>query len=266
LLTFLTLAVLAQQPAVPKLAMSSFVCSEEIAPGLCEAYERRFTNELTRTRELTVTTERDVQQLLGLERQKQLLGCAEDAMSCAAELAGALGVDGLLSGAVTRTPTGYLLNIKVTKAKDGSEWASASEILTSEGQLLDKLDPIAARFVRELNGKTGRGSTGRIVMFSAAGVGLALTVTGAVLFGMAKSEAALLRSDSPQSSLELQGTASRGNMFQTAGVLLMTIGIPTVTTFLILALANPGGDGRTALLTPTFFPGGAGVAFLGAFP
>ncbi len=266
MLTILTFAVLAQQPAVPKLAMSSFVCSEEIAPGLCEAYERRFTSELTRTRELAVTTERDVQQLLGLERQKQLLGCAEDSMSCAAELAGALGVDGLVSGAVTRTPTGYLLNIKVTKAKDGSEWASASEILTSEGQLLDKLDPIAARFVRELNGKTGGSSAGRIVMFSAAGVGLALTVSGAVLFNMAKSEAALLRSDTVQSPLELQATASRGNTYQTAGVLLMTVGIPTFTTFLILALVNPGGDTRTAMVAPVFFPGGAGVAFVGALP
>jgi hypothetical protein len=36
--------------------------------------------------------------LLGLERQKQMLGCAEDSSNCLAELAGALGARFVLNG------------------------------------------------------------------------------------------------------------------------------------------------------------------------
>lgn len=43
-----------------------------------------------------VTTPADMRALLGLERQKQLLGCAES--DCIAEIAGALGVAALLVG------------------------------------------------------------------------------------------------------------------------------------------------------------------------
>ncbi len=244
---------------MPRLACTSFVCSPEIAAGLCEAYERRFTSELTRTRELAVTTERDVAQMLGLERQKQLLGCAEDSTSCGAELAGALGVDGLLSGSVTRTPSGYLLSLKVLRLSDGIEWASASERLTSEGQLLDVLDPIAARFVNELNGKRSRISTTRVVMLSGAGLSLALSVTGAVLVGMSKADAALLKSDQTQTPLQLQATASHGSTFQAAGSALLGIGVPALATFVILAIADPGSKPSVAIL-PSFDTHGAAVS------
>jgi hypothetical protein len=46
---------------------------------------------------LVVTTPSDIRALLGLERQKQLLGCDEGA-SCLAELSGALGAGAIIAG------------------------------------------------------------------------------------------------------------------------------------------------------------------------
>ena len=54
--------------------------------------------------ELSVVTPAEVMTLLGRERQRQLLGCGEAAESCLAELAGALGIDGVLLGEIAAVP------------------------------------------------------------------------------------------------------------------------------------------------------------------
>lgn len=66
-------------------------------------------------RHLEVVSARDVQAMLGLERQQQLMGCPET--SCVAEFAGALGVEGLLLGDIGRLPDGYAVNLKVLSTK-----------------------------------------------------------------------------------------------------------------------------------------------------
>ena len=62
---------------------------------------------------------KDMVALLGVERQKQLLGCSDAASSCMAELAGALGADGLVTGQLARIGKSFQLNVKVLAA-DGS--------------------------------------------------------------------------------------------------------------------------------------------------
>lgn len=59
-----------------------------------------------------VFSSRDLQTLLGMERQKQLLGCAED-NQCMLEITAALGVDGVLVGDLGRFGEEYVLNLKI---------------------------------------------------------------------------------------------------------------------------------------------------------
>src|SRR4051794_4567099 len=73
-----------------------------IAPELANVYVERFATVLASTGTVKVTTSRDIAQVIGLERQRQLLGCADET-SCLAELAGGLGVDAVLSGSLART-------------------------------------------------------------------------------------------------------------------------------------------------------------------
>ena len=61
-----------------------------------------FAQELAATG-LRVTTRAEILAVVGLERQKQLLGCSEDATSCLTELAGALGVEAIVTGSVAKT-------------------------------------------------------------------------------------------------------------------------------------------------------------------
>ena len=66
---------------------------------------------------LLVMTPKQLEAVLGLERQKQLLGCAES--SCMVELANALGVDGLLLGEIGRFGERYQINLKIVSAIEG---------------------------------------------------------------------------------------------------------------------------------------------------
>src|SRR5688500_16256709 len=72
-----------------------------IDPKLGAFYGEHFAQQLT-LRGARVTSTSEISALLGLERQKQLLGCSDEASSCMAELAKALGVDGLALGDVAK--------------------------------------------------------------------------------------------------------------------------------------------------------------------
>src|SRR4051812_21332764 len=69
-----------------------------------------------------VLTARQIAAVIGLDRQKQLMGCNEGT-ACVAELAGAMGADGLIVGDVGKLGDTYAINVKVLSAKDGSTLA-----------------------------------------------------------------------------------------------------------------------------------------------
>ncbi len=79
-------------------AMSSIV-SEQVLAEI-----RKLTN-------LSAVGMEEIMEMLALEGQKQSVGCGEDD-SCIAEIAGALGVDELVTGRISETPTGRFLMIR----------------------------------------------------------------------------------------------------------------------------------------------------------
>lgn len=92
---------------------------------------------------LQVTTQKDIQAVLSLERQKQLLGCADDASSCAVELAGALGVEALVTGQVAKVGKSFQLNVRFLSARDAEPLYVFSKLLKNEEDLLEALDEAA---------------------------------------------------------------------------------------------------------------------------
>lgn len=102
-----------------------------------------------------VTTARQISALLGLERQRQLLGCDESANSCMTELAAALGVDGMLLGDLGRLGTKIQVNLRVAKSRDGQVFATWSRTVEREEQLLaalsDAADELAPKIIGELH-------------------------------------------------------------------------------------------------------------------
>lgn len=59
----------------------------------------------------------DIAALLGVERQKQLMGCSEG--SCLAEVAGALDSERLVTGEVSRIDDTFIFNISMVNSKNG---------------------------------------------------------------------------------------------------------------------------------------------------
>lgn len=112
-----------------------------------------------------VITSKEIGTLLGFERQRQLLVCAEDSNQCIAELANALGVDGILMGDVARLGATYQLNLKILAATDGRPLAKYAAQVESDEQMLTELSKAA----REMGPALGR-SLGRVLVPDVAAI------------------------------------------------------------------------------------------------
>lgn len=101
-----------------------------------------------------VVTAQQIAALLGVERQKQVLGCGdEQTAQCLVELANAVGVDGLVTGSLGRFGETFQLNLLVVKASDGSLLGSYSGRAESEAALLELLGTAARELATEVGGK-----------------------------------------------------------------------------------------------------------------
>lgn len=106
-------------------------------------YAERFALYL-RKQGLTVTTSKDVAAVLSLERQRQLLGCAEASSSCMAELVGALGVDVLVTGTLMKVGKGTQVSVKLVNSHSAQTLFQVSKLVKEDDEVLDLLESSAA--------------------------------------------------------------------------------------------------------------------------
>jgi len=122
------------------------VASVELSPAgnvtaeAAEFVSEHFAARLAETPGLEVTTRKAIVTLLGLERQRQLLGCADDSTSCMEELAGALGAEVVLVGELARLDRSLQANLRVMEAKTARVLHSSVVRAGTQEALLDKLD------------------------------------------------------------------------------------------------------------------------------
>ncbi|MBM4777417.1 MAG: hypothetical protein GQE15_06905 [Archangiaceae bacterium] len=88
----------------------------DVSPELGGYAEDRLANHLGDLG-FKVTTPADIAALLGIERQRQLLGCSED--GCNAEIGSALGVPLMLVGRVTKLEERFDIDLRVIRQRDG---------------------------------------------------------------------------------------------------------------------------------------------------
>ena len=105
---------------------------------------------------LRVLTTREIGALLGLERQKALIGCSDADSSCLAELGAALGVDGVLLGDLAHIGKRFELTAKVVSAGDGKVLAVQTGRANSEEELSDLVVELGQRLAAELLERLGR--------------------------------------------------------------------------------------------------------------
>jgi len=125
----------------------------DIDPKKAEFLNNFFAEQLSmRTdKRVRIVTQSEVAALIGLERQKQLLGCSEDSAECLAEITGALGVEGLIVGNVAKFGDTYAITVRVLPAGGGQPMASASGTGMREEQLLDWIRNTSVDFARKLD-------------------------------------------------------------------------------------------------------------------
>ena len=237
-----------------------------IDPNLSTLFVERFA-VLAHNAELSIVTQRDVQSVLGLERQRQLLGCSGS--SCMAELAGALGADAVLSGTLARAGSSLTLVLRVVRAADGSELASASVRAADEDGLQHWLEEHAAALgerivarVRGLPDPQASRPPGWL-RWASLGAGVLLGAGGGTLFGLSRVDAQALATASASMPVDATAVAQRGNAFEKSGLVLMSAGAALLVASVVL-FALPARDSEFAVVP---LSGGGGVLVWGGrFP
>lgn len=238
---------------------------------------------------LRVITASEMSALLGLERQKQLVGCTDT--SCAVELANALGVDGLVVGSIGKFDTTYQVNIKVLSAIDGTPLGIYSTRATGDAALLDELTRTAKLLAAEMLRKLNRApvqvvqiDTTReappptpaqarrsilLPVLGGVGGGVLLTaggITASIAGGMYQS--LTNKNSPPRDFVEAKTAFTAGSSLQTISLVLVGAGVALVATSVVLgsrAAAEPAAQPKAAIV-PVAGPGGVGVAIGGVFP
>jgi TolB-like protein len=236
----------------------------EVAGALTEAV----TQEVADRGFFQVLSSKEVQTLVGLERQKQLVGCSE-ADQCLTELAGALDARFILSGSIARLGGAYQLAVQTLDSRRAQPVGRATRLSAD----LTELRKAIPWMVAEATGTPLPPPPSRVLPYSLLGAG-GLALIGGGLLGVN----AIAHEDAVNRELQ------RGEDFATTLNTLESYrqesrAIATKRTVsLITLLAGAGliaagialnppdvsrsGGGVALWLTPD----GASVAFTGALP
>lgn len=91
----------------------------------------------------------DIKDLLSLEMEKQLTECAND--SCMADIGGALGVEMMISGNISRVGSQYVINLKLFDVRNARALNRISRsVAANEDALLSNLPDIIAELVKPI--------------------------------------------------------------------------------------------------------------------
>jgi hypothetical protein len=242
-----------------------------------------FCQQLAARGAIQVTSQAELATVMGLERQRQLLACSGTSGSCIAELTGALGVDGLITGSLAKVGSGFLVNLKVVSTKDAHTLAVFSTRVRDEEALLDFLGASAKRLVQQLapdapvapapapapppsavleQHPEPVASRSKAWVWPAAAGG-ALLATGATLIGLAHDAGNRILSADPslQTASDVQSLRSTGEGEQAAGLALGGAGIAALAVSAgIFVTTSRGAPAREAWWMPVAAGGACAVA------
>jgi hypothetical protein len=215
---------------------------------------------------IQVTTQAEISTLIGVERQKELLGCGDsETAQCLAELAGALGVDGVITGSIAKLDDGFLLNLKVVSSHDASVMAAASHRAVKESELIDWLTQIAPATAAQLRAVKSGAKGGDVGVEAHAGlrskswvplvVGGAFLIAGVLLVANAYVIQGQLRNgdgqlvNDPQAPSKLNSAVSQGDLSQTLGWVGIGVAAACIATAAGFYVFGADGPQMSALLT-----------------
>ena len=253
------LAALTQAPVSLAVPGFQFVdLDEKHASFLVESFAQQLARQ-----GLSITTEAQLATVIGLERQKQLLGCGSDS-SCMLELANALGVDGLVVGTLARLDTRYQVTVRVVSASTARLLAQWSTGVASEEALLEAFRSIAPSLASDIRRSMHRGGAGVSRTWAAlpGALALGLGVGAGISLGIAEGRVAMLTSGTLVPG-DAKHFADETRQLQTLGAglsIAAAVSVAATATLLIFGADPPA--------TPLAWisAGGGGLAVSGVFP
>lgn len=201
--------------------MSDFLAQQVRAPG-----------------QLEVVTQTELVALLGLERQKQLLGCADSGASCLAELSGALGVDAVISGSAAKLGDAYAMTVSLVQT-NGKVLGSWSEKLKGSADALDWLKGISGQVRDSALGLRGPApgsgvKLSRVLPWVVVGAGVVATAAGVGLQVSARSLAASIANRSASiAPSQVDGLISGGKSQELVANLCLAFGVAAIVGGLV---------------------------------
>lgn len=202
---------------------------------------------------ISVITKSEISQLIGLERQRQLLNCSDAGGQCLVELANAIGVDGLVTGTVGKLESGFVVNVKIVSSRDGHALAAASGRFKTDSDVIDWLTRLGPGLAATLRGERRgepRASVRSRAWLPLVGGG-ALALAGAGLLLTANLFAADIRGGGPGLAPQLSAKLESGQLFEKLGWVGLGVGAAGLGAAALMYLL--GGDEAprvAALLSP----------------
>lgn len=117
--------------------------------AIVEFFSEHFAQQMA-LRGVSVVTAAEIATLIGLERQRQLVGCSDDSGACLTEIADALGVEALITGSIARFGGTLQANLKVIRASDARPLSLISRTANTEDAMFEALINAADLAAREV--------------------------------------------------------------------------------------------------------------------
>ncbi len=256
----------------PRLVINDLVALK-VAPEEAQAITDAVVTYLSARGLFEVLSTRDVQTLLGAERQRQLSGaCSEDALGCSVDMSKLLSARFVLSGQLAKVGSAYQLTMQlVDTSRD--QTSSRSSKLAGDLEAIRALVPYAAS---EATGSPLPPPPSRVLPITLLSAGGATLLSGGVVGLLALSKEAQLNEElcpsTPQPDGRCEGVNLRDRTFYVAqqesltaqkalGLGLMAAGV-VMLGFGIWLL--PPDDARTRI-TARVLPTTSGLVLTGAF-
>lgn len=241
----------------PKLVVLEFTGAGVEGPVLKSVTERTAAT-LSARGVYDVMSSGDVESLLGIERQKALLGCSET--SCLSELSGALGARFVMSGTLARLGDSFQLTLTVLDTTRAQPVGRAVRLANSIDDLLGGI-PFA---VAQAAGIPPPEEPSKVLPTILIGVGAATLIAGGVVGLQGLTQEASLQGELTGSALDAKSTyearAAQPAMMKTISLSTMIGGAVVAGLGVLLWPRGIGGSGVAIV------PSGTGVAVVGGLP
>jgi hypothetical protein len=232
----LTLALLAANPV--KVVAPTFS-----GAGVPEDKVRYFTSHFAarlRAQGVDVVSAEDIAALLGVERQRELLGCQDGSSACLVELANALGTNATARGSIALIGGEYRVDVTVLNNSAGvlAEYTSSG---TDERGVLDALEEAASKVAQTLAPRAATRVRFRARSVVPAVLGVLVATAGGILLGEAASSYNQLMSGMTFGAGEGQALAARGGVFNAAGWVGLGVGAAALVLGIVLFVLDRSG-------------------------